>query len=135
MDFMFTGATNFNQPINKWCVKNIKSEPIPFSTDSSLQLSYKPKWGAVCATLSSDEFEVLKTQIIISPNPTTNQLTLTHTEPIKKASVYNYVGQLILTQNGTENTMQLNVSSLANGNYLVKIESDTESQTLKFIKE
>ncbi len=88
--------------------------------------------------LSNDDFDFNNTfenNVKYYPNPTTNQLTLTHTEPIKKASVYNYLGQLVLTQNGAENTMQLNVSNLPNGNYLVKIESYTEAQTVKFVKE
>ncbi len=90
---------------------------------------------AINSLSNSDFTNKSISDISYTPNPTTNQLSLTHTEPIKKATVYNYLGQLVLTQNGVENTMQLNVGDLAKGNYLVKIESATESQTVKFIKE
>jgi hypothetical protein len=37
--------TPFNQNISKWCVTNIVTEPLNFSTDSPLTLQNKPVWG------------------------------------------------------------------------------------------
>jgi hypothetical protein len=39
----------FNQPINKWCVTKIPSEPSSFSTNSPLTSQNKPIWGT-CPT-------------------------------------------------------------------------------------
>lgn len=45
---MFMGATQFNQPINRWCVSQIFSEPDDFCTSGcTLTEQNKPVWG-VC---------------------------------------------------------------------------------------
>ena len=36
MGRMFKSSTNFDQDISKWCVTNITSEPVDFSTNSGL---------------------------------------------------------------------------------------------------
>ena len=45
MDYMFDGATVFNQDLSDWCVTLIPSEPVNFSTASSLTTPNKPVWG------------------------------------------------------------------------------------------
>ncbi len=137
------GVSNLGGTENDWAVaaKKVNDSCVLFVNTQSPDyyiLENELASGLMMFKLSVNNLSVkdfTKSKITYNPNPATNQLTLTHTEPIKKASVYNYLGQLVLTQNGTENNMQLNVSNLPNGNYLVKIESDTESQTVKFVKE
>jgi surface protein len=46
---MFENATIFNQDLSGWCVKDIITEPLDFSTNSSLPPSSTPIWGT-CPT-------------------------------------------------------------------------------------
>jgi ribosomal protein L31 len=45
MDYMFSGASSFNQDLTGWCVTNITSEPRSFATNSALEEDNKPIWG------------------------------------------------------------------------------------------
>ena len=45
MDYMFIGASAFNQNLKKWCVSFISTDPKSFSNGSPLTEKNKPKWG------------------------------------------------------------------------------------------
>ncbi len=45
MKRMFLDAANFNQNLSGWCVQTISSEPLDFSTNSSLTSTNMPIWG------------------------------------------------------------------------------------------
>jgi surface protein len=42
---MFEKAASFNQDISNWCVTNIITEPLDFSSYSPLKVENKPKWS------------------------------------------------------------------------------------------
>lgn len=44
-DYMFTFCTNFNQDLSRWCVSQVTSPPIDFSTNSALTPANHPVWG------------------------------------------------------------------------------------------
>ena len=48
-DYMFTFCTNFNQDLSRWCVRQVTSPPIDFSTNSALTPANHPVWGT-CPT-------------------------------------------------------------------------------------
>lgn len=87
-------------------------------------------------TLSSSDFE-LNDRIIFYPNPFTNQLTIEANEPIYKVEIYNLLGQKVKTleiNNPSKRTIDIELSELANGNYLAKIFFEQKTQTIKLIK-
>ena len=45
MHFMFAYCTNFNQDLSRWCVRQVTSPPIDFSTNSALTPANHPVWG------------------------------------------------------------------------------------------
>ena len=45
MSFMFRSASAFNQDLSGWCVSNISSENLQFSTNSALTDANLPVWG------------------------------------------------------------------------------------------
>lgn len=65
MDYMFEGATIFNQDLTLWCVLPIPSEPPTFRLNSALIDGYLPIWGT-CPTVPSPT---------PSPTPTTTPTT------------------------------------------------------------
>ena len=65
------------------------------------------------------------------PNPTDGQLTLVASEDIQTMQVYSLTGQLQLT---VEHTSALNLSTLSDGVYIVKVTTAQATQTLRIIK-
>lgn len=68
------------------------------------------------------------------PNPVANVLTLSYAEAITNVTVYNMLGQPVITAtlNATEGTVD--VSHLASGNYLVKVQAGDAATTIKIVK-
>jgi Secretion system C-terminal sorting domain len=83
--------------------------------------------------------ETLKGQITLSPNPTSDKLRITLSDKAPSVSttisVYDLVGRLVLTQKMVDKTVELDMSSLAKGTYLVKIDADNRFYTEKITKQ
>ena len=77
-----------------------------------------------------------KTGIQIFPNPTNDILNIQSSENtvIKSIGIYNNLGQLIMDVDKPDENKALNVSKLNAGNYLIKIDTEKGTKTLKFIK-
>jgi len=73
----------------------------------------------------------------IFPNPTVSgKTTVTNLSGLNTVSVYNTLGQIVLTKNTTNDTEEIDISSFPSGNYLVKItDSKAESRTIKVINQ
>ena len=85
--------------------------------------------------LSIKEIEKNSTNILLYPNPTSSNVTITlkDNEVIKKIEFYNIMGQLVLSkrlQNSSETS--INISKLSKGMYIVKTfgENNTCSKKL-----
>lgn len=71
----------------------------------------------------------------IAPNPIKDNLNLSikSNTQVSSLSIYNTIGQLIMTITEPQNT--IDVSNLKTGNYIIKVVSDKGINTSKFIKE
>jgi hypothetical protein len=69
------------------------------------------------------------------PNPVNDVLTVTNNNDITNISVINMLGQTVITKDINSTKTQLDMSSLNNGVYLIKIVSEGKNKTLKIIKE
>jgi len=76
-----------------------------------------------------------KKPVAFYPNPVKNSLNLSYEETIESIEILNILGQSVLTQNINENNAKIDLSSLANGNYSVKIKTVNTTQNIKIIKE
>lgn len=81
--------------------------------------------------LSSQNFNQNNLEVSLYPNPTNNVLNIEMTNDVKSIEIYNIQGQKVKVAN----QKQINVSDLANGMYMIKIQ-DTENavSTKKFLK-
>ncbi len=68
------------------------------------------------------------------PNPVQDVLNLNYTTTISTVAVYNLLGQQVLSVNLNANKGQVNMSELAAGTYLVKVQAENEMKTFKVIK-
>ena len=78
--------------------------------------------------------EISNTSILVYPNPTEDLL---HIRGLSEnldgeMSIYNPLGQLMFTSNSSK---EINIASLANGWYILKLTQGEKTYTVKFIKE
>ncbi len=71
-------------------------------------------------------------ELSIYPNPTNNLLNIQSSTQIQSVEVLNIQGQLVIKEG---NVNQINVSSLTNGVYMIRIATDNGVKVQKFVKE
>ncbi len=77
--------------------------------------------------------DVQTTNISIYPNPARTNLFIDCPSPIESVEVFTIDGKKVDLL--TTNTSNINVSHLPNGIYLVKVQTENQTQTIKFIKQ
>ena len=68
------------------------------------------------------------------PNPVTDILNLSYTKNISDVQVYNLLGQQIITEIVNNREDKLDMSHLPSGTYLVKVNAEGETKTIKVFK-
>jgi len=71
----------------------------------------------------------------IVPNPATNNITISAGNNFHTIELVNFLGQTVLSQSNTGNTVTLDVSNLTNGVYFARIISDNGATVKKFVKQ
>ncbi|SCX89029.1 GEVED domain-containing protein [Flavobacterium caeni] len=89
--------------------------------------------SAWSASLKSESFDDVTFRHY--PNPVTDLLNLSYDKTITDVAVYNLVGQQVMAKKIGATQTQLDLSGLARGSYLVKVNADGQSKTIKVIKE
>ena len=69
------------------------------------------------------------------PNPVKDVLNLSYDKNISNVTVFNLVGQEVLTKAINSNQSQIDMTSLSAGTYFVRITADNQVKTLKVVKE
>jgi len=85
------------------------------------------------SALSTAKFD--SSSIKMYPNPVINSLTIDANSSINRVSVYNVLGQEVMTASPKSNTATLQTSALQKGVYMLKTEIDGNVYTSKIIKE
>lgn len=83
-------------------------------------------------TLGTDHFT--NSNFRYFPNPVKDVLNISNDDSISSVAIYNLLGQQVLSQNVRANEVKLDVSSLAQGNYLVKVYADNTVKVVKLCK-
>lgn len=89
-----------------------------------------------CATLAVEDVQK-QNGIQVYPNPTSGFVTIQNSKNsnLKNVEIYNAAGQLIQTFNvKNAKNASLDMSQLLNGTYILKVNSETESNSVKVIK-
>ncbi|MDD3004150.1 T9SS type A sorting domain-containing protein [Flavobacterium sp.] len=68
------------------------------------------------------------------PNPVKEILTLSHSKTISSVHIVNLLGQNVFTKNYQDNLINIDLSSLSSGTYIVKTVINNQVLTSKFIK-
>lgn len=89
------------------------------------------------SNLSTNTLEVTKPYISLYPNPVNSTLTVKTTQNniIDNITLFDISGRVILVKKGTNSVSEkINLSSLSNGSYFIKISTDSGEVTKKIIK-
>jgi hypothetical protein len=89
--------------------------------------------SAYDASLANSSFD--NANFTFYPNPVKNVLNLSYDKEISNVEVYNLLGQKVIANTINANAAQIDMSSLSNGAYMVKVTSDNQVKTLKVIKQ
>jgi uncharacterized repeat protein (TIGR01451 family) len=84
-------------------------------------------------TLSNPNFAF--TNFNYYPNPVKNSLFISNASTMDNIEITSVLGQKMLSKKGNELQTEINLSSLSNGIYFVKIRSEGQEKTVKIIKE
>ncbi|MGO3182246.1 MAG: T9SS type A sorting domain-containing protein, partial [Aequorivita sp.] len=103
-----------------------------FRSDGSV--SY-PGWEAdvTCTTMGTGEN--LLEDFSFYPNPTDGMLNLKSADNIENVTLYNVLGQMVITKAVNARTSQLDVSGLSTGTYLMKVMVNGQSGTYRLLKQ
>ena len=72
--------------------------------------------------------------LLLHPNPATHTLTVETSSPICTLTVYDLAGRVMMTVDGGDAFFVMNVSSLPNGIYLLRVVTDSGVETGRFVK-
>jgi len=89
--------------------------------------------SAYDASLSTSSFD--NTKFKVYPNPVKNTLYLSYVENISDVAVFNLLGQQVLSKKINATESQIDMSALAGGTYLMKVNVGNQVKTLKIVKE
>jgi len=71
----------------------------------------------------------------IVPNPATRDITIKAYSDFNKIEVVNFLGQAVITVQNEGKTAKLDISTLTNGVYFVRISSENGTSVMKFVKQ
>ena len=86
----------------------------------------------VTITLGVNDFDLA--QLKYYPNPTSDLLTISYSESIFKVEVFDLNGRMIMNNDFNDATVELNLSHLSSGTYMLNIKTKDSSQFVKIVK-
>ncbi|WP_294285240.1 T9SS type A sorting domain-containing protein [uncultured Chryseobacterium sp.] len=88
-----------------------------------------------CAVLAVEDVTTKDNSVSIYPNPARNILTIS-SETLKSFRIYDEAGRLIRSESSLKgNQLDVNISSVQTGNYVVTVETEKQKITKKLIKQ
>ncbi|MCB0464688.1 MAG: T9SS type A sorting domain-containing protein, partial [Aequorivita sp.] len=90
-------------------------------------------WSGTCAPLLSVGENSLA-GFSYYPNPTNGKLSLNSVSDIESVSMYNLLGQQVLSSKIGATTSDLDISGLTTGTYIMKVTVDGQTGTYKVLK-
>src|SRR5690606_23373344 len=114
-----------------WYVMNDEDEFVSISSDTQLTdgttyyvtqtvegCESEPNAITAHEELGTASFSIKK--LMIYPNPANDIITVSADEPLTGITVLNLLGQKIMQQSTTANTIEINISALPQGNYMLQ---------------
>ena len=127
--FMFADATSFNQDLFSWDVTSVRS-CTDFSTNATAWTLPKPTFTN-CNALSIEDNGINDISFSIYPNPTNRVINILNDKPNIDVLIFDVTGKQVLHK---KETYQIDVRSLSNGIYFMRLSDGTNTSVKKIIK-
>ena len=111
----------------------LSGQTVTFALTNAAGVSSFQPISTTCSNLANPSFETDTFQS--SPNPVSDILNLTNVYPINSVTIINALGQHISSQSYDSKSIQIDMSGLMSGIYMVKVSSDNNTKTIKIIKD
>jgi hypothetical protein len=130
-----SGWNSLDIPMSEFTGLTTKAHVSQFVFSGSAGTIYMDNvyFSKVATTLSTAKFEI--SNVKMYPNPVSNYLTIEANSTIEKVSVYNLLGQEVLSRSPKSNSATLQTNNLQKGVYIVRTDIDGKVTTTKIIKE
>jgi hypothetical protein len=103
-----------------------------YAVNETTECSSSPLAVTVTVTLDTRGFD--DANFSLYPNPTSDVIFLSYSEEITKVTVVNMLGQIMMESKTSTNQVQVDLSSLPAATYFIKVESNSNSKSVKVIK-
>jgi len=127
-----TGGEQLDLVLNNTVNGEIFTENVPFTISS---ITFDPNKNIISkgntVTLGHTDFELTTAQLALNPTNNILSLNIPNGITIEKTVFYNVAGQKIKT---TNSATSWDLSSWASGVYFMKVETDSGTKKLKFVK-
>ncbi|MDV6169143.1 GEVED domain-containing protein [Flavobacterium sp. DG1-102-2] len=128
-----------------WFVKNDADEYIAVSNDTALEDGTTYYVSQTVGTCTSDYLAVTVSvtagrtsfdmnSLKVYPNPTRDIITIANNDNITNVKVITLLGQTVIDQNTNTQNVQIDLSDLAAGNYILEVKGYGGSANLKVVK-
>ncbi|MBT2619267.1 T9SS type A sorting domain-containing protein [Chryseobacterium sp. ISL-6] len=108
----------------------VKFESDPGVTENGWKANFS------CAVLGIEEVGTKDNTVSIYPNPAKNLIVISSKENLKSYKMYDEAGRLVLSSSSLKgNKLEVNLSSIQTGNYVVSVETEKQTVTKKLIKQ
>lgn len=113
---------------NKWAIFTQDLSPMPNNVAFDILI--------VEQAILSTETNNIAINLAVSPNPTTDFVTLKSNSEIRDITIYNILGQIVIETRGV-NTFdtQIDLSQQTTGTYIANVITQTGTQSIKLIKQ
>jgi hypothetical protein len=84
--------------------------------------------------ISTEGLGELSGNFVMYPNPVSDKLVVETTETIDHLEIYNLLGALVYSDTDCAKKVEISVSDLPSGMYFVRLKTNNNTETLKFVK-
>ncbi|MEC3877916.1 M12 family metallo-peptidase [Chryseobacterium salviniae] len=89
-----------------------------------------------CSVLAVEDLNTKDNSVSIYPNPARNSITIASKENLKSYKIYDEAGRLIKSESALKGSrLDVNISYMQTGNYVVTVETEKQKVTKKLIKQ
>lgn len=89
-----------------------------------------------CAVLAVEDVNTKDNSVNIYPNPAKNMISISSKYALKSFKIYDEAGRLIKSESSLKGTkLNVNISAMQTGNYVMTVETETQKVTKKLIKQ
>ena len=129
----YASQENANEGIDPLSVDTVlENDTFYYATQTVNDCSSDPFEVLVSLTLGLEGFNT--SSLSYYPNPVVNELSVNYQSAITGIEVYNFLGQKVVSKTFNQTSVKLDMSGLSAGSYIMKVQTQDGTATVKVLK-